>query len=81
VPVCVRLDDGHQARVGGLAFEDAHVLAHGARVHLSPGTARGPESCGRATHGPFLPAGVQYVEGQDIHAGDNTLKGITLCDG
>src|ERR687898_153006 len=51
VAVSVRLDHGHQARVRGLAFECAHVVAHGARIHLSPGTARDPDSGGRAAHG------------------------------
>src|SRR5215204_3165317 len=51
VAVSVRLDHGHQARVRGPAFECAHVVAHGARIHLSPGTARDPDSGGRAAHG------------------------------
>src|SRR5215213_6306321 len=48
--VSVSLDHGHQARVRGPAFERAHVVAHGAQIHLRPGTARGPDSGGRATH-------------------------------
>src|SRR5215212_4557768 len=52
VTVSVRLHDGHQARVFGPAFEGAHIVAHGAKVHLRPGTARGPHSGSRATHDP-----------------------------
>src|SRR5829696_5772145 len=48
--VSLSLDHGHQARVRGPAFERAHVVAHGAQIHLRPGTARGPDSGGRATH-------------------------------
>jgi len=30
---------------------------------------------------PYLPVGVQYVEGQDIHAGDHAAEGVTFGDG
>jgi hypothetical protein len=46
-------------------------VAHGAQVHLGPGTAPGSEAGYRAVHGLALPARVQYVEGQDVHAGDD----------
>src|SRR5688572_9380994 len=79
--VSVRLDDSHQVRVRGPAFEGDHVMSHGAKVHLRPGTAQGPDSGGRASHRPLLPVGIQYVEGQDIHAGDHAVEGITFGDG
>jgi hypothetical protein len=71
VAVGVGLDDGHEARAGGAVLEGADVVAHGAQVHLGPGTAPGSGAGCRAVHGLALPAGVQYVEGQDVHAGDD----------
>src|SRR5919107_1804539 len=44
VAVGIRLDDGHQARVVGPSFEGLHVVSHGAKVDLGPGTAGYPNA-------------------------------------
>ena len=80
MPVGVRLYDGHEKGVLRAAFQGADVVADGAEVYLRAGAALGGWRDG--LQGGFaLPAGVQDVEGQDVHAGDDAAEGIVLGDG
>ncbi len=57
------------------------VSGPGQKYSALPPPRYGPDSGCRATHDWFLLAGVQYVEGQDIHARDHTAEDVVFGDG
>jgi hypothetical protein len=86
VTVGVRLDDGHEAGVWGAAAEGVDVVPDRAEVDLGPRTcqaAANGASCGArlVKPDPRLAAGIQDVEDQDVHAGDDAREAFSLDDG
>src|SRR5215212_203111 len=79
VAVRVGLHHRHQTRLRSPVFERADVVADSAEIYLGPGPAGGTDAGGRGIQ-RLLPAGVQDVEGQYVHARDDAAQGPLLCD-
>src|SRR5215217_8699156 len=80
VAVGVGLHDGHEASSFRPTLEGADVVSDGAEVYPGPGPAGGADARGRAAQG-VLPAGVEDVEGQDVHAGYDPAEPPLFGDG
>jgi hypothetical protein len=77
VAVGVGLHHCRQVRSAGAPLEAADVVADGVEVYLGPGATGGAHAGDRGIQGS-LPAGVEDVEVQDVHAGASfTLDGTS----